>query len=191
MAQGCAKEIVHKALILLLSLGDNIMTQLTTKVFARTAAVLALGTIALSAHAWIITFGGQYDNPNTNSELLHFDYQFSNLLGNGFVGSISYGYDATTNSGAFDFSGNGETVDATFSGTTVYTGPLSHSFSGTWTALADTSSNVAPGGTYSASFDGIGQYNWSIVGTQAVPEPVSMVTFGVGLLGLVARRKRS
>jgi hypothetical protein len=55
--------------------------------------------------------------------------------------------------------------------------------------------NVAPTGTYSASFDnlflagGSGDYSWSFVGT-AVPEPSAFGVLGVSLIGLLARRRK-
>jgi hypothetical protein len=163
-----------------------------SKSLIKIALLATFGGVAASANAWIVLFGGTYTNPYTNFENLTIHYETSDLLGpNYIVNLIQYHYTTgVSNSGhLIATSLGGQVLDVNFSGGDVAAGGT-HTMYGTWTAnIPQTTANTAPTGTYSASFDGLGDFDFAFVG-QAAPEPPAYGVVALGLGGLLIRRRK-
>jgi len=146
----------------------------------------------MTANAWDLTFGGTYANPNTDNEILTILYQYSDLLGNTFnLNSVTYQYGGGASSGFLDASSPADGVlDLDFSGTDIFASGT-HTMAGIWTDnTPPTTANTLSTGTYSASFDGVGDFNFTFVGETPAPEPTTLVAMAVGIGGLLSRRRK-
>lgn len=171
--------------------GRRFLMRFANLIFRFAAATAVVGA-AMTANAWDLTFGGTYTNPNTDNEQLTILYQFSDLLGNNFnVNDVSYAYGGGLSSGFLDASSAaGGILDLNFSGTDVFAGGT-HTMAGIWTDnTPPTTANTLNTGTYSASFDGVGDFNFTFVGQRPAPEPTTIVAMAVGIGSLLSRRRK-
>ena len=158
---------------------------MSSKIGLRLALAAGLVGAAMSAQAWIITVAGT----NVGGSLT-VNYTYSTLIGNTF--SSTLGGSLTSGSWSFD-NGAGQSIAIAYTGTFVQDPGGTVSLDGTWTETSGTGIHVAPTGTYSASIGSIAggpsDWEWSVVGS--VPEPSQYAVLGIGLVGLLVRRRKS
>jgi hypothetical protein len=153
--------------------------------------VAAIGC-ATSADAWITVIYGK----NIGGPYIYQTGQFSTLFPGVFGWGLSSDYDITTGTGEFFEGGEDLKLSFTQTSQTIEDGTISKI--GDWTVTSQTgfSPALAAGGTYSLSFDNLyyngtsGNYSWSFVGA-LLPEPTPYAVLGVGMVGLLMRRKRT
>jgi len=149
----------------------------------RVSVVAAVFGAALSAHAWIINVVGTYDT-NTgiiNSTVMEYSSlpQLNTTFSYGVaLGPSSFGLSVVNGASSLSLTGVGT---GTFNGGTTST-------AGNWTG-SHVNLPIQDLGTYSGSYDGEGNFAFTVVGQKAVPEPASMAVLGLGLVGIVRRRR--
>ncbi len=152
--------------------------------FLRLSAVVGALACSLSAHAWIITVVGTYDTGTGLLTGTTLEYSSLPQLNTTFSYDVSIGFDiillSVANGGSsLTLTGVGELSPGSQTLSTV----------GTWTGT-HVALPIMDFGTYSDSIDDVGNFEFTIVGQSAVPEPGTYAVFGLGLVGLIRRSVR-
>lgn len=161
------------------------------------AAALILGCAA-SANAWITVAYGTYVTP-VNFTFFTPISTFSTLV-NPPTTTFSFVYTPTTIDGIWSVTNGVQTLNVDFASTSVAINGGTYSYSGDWTETSNAGLPlVVPEGTFSGSMDAYnagtqrftsGFWSMTFVGT-LVPEPTPYAALGIGLVGLLVRRRKN
>ncbi len=154
------------------------------KSLLRLSVVIAALGAALSAHAWVITVVGTYDTGT--GFITGTDVKYSSLAA--LNTTFSYGVSIGASSISLGVANGGSSLTLAGTGTPTFSGGTV-STAGTWTGT-HVALPIQDFGTYSDSIDGEGNFEFTVVGQKgAVPEPATYVVLGLGMVGIMRRRR--
>ena len=160
-------------------------------------ASAALGCVA-SANAWIF-IGYGTDATVGVATTFTVNTVYTDLMAMPAKEFFGFNYTPVALSGSALLTNGPQSLFVDFAGTSVVNANT-YSFAGTWTEVANVKlARVIPEGTFSGSLDNFdpatnlftsGDFSLTFVGT-VTPEPTPYAVVGVGVIGLLLRRKRT